>query len=250
MMIYSWATTDVGRKRQHNEDSYLVASDVKLFAVADGMGGYNGGEVASDLAVRALDAHVHEHRASLDAAGAADRPAVAAVLVDAVKRANATIRDAGARDAAVRGMGTTTTSLLFAGGQAFVGHVGDSRCYLVRNDRIAQVSEDHSLVAQQVRAGLITEEQALKSPYKNIITRSVGIEANVDVDVSVVEVNDGDTFVLCSDGLSGLVRDDEICAIVVDNFLHRVPDLLVDLANERGGTDNITVVLCHVFLRA
>lgn len=243
MLIYSWATSDVGRKRSHNEDSYLIAHDVKLFAVADGMGGYNGGEVASDLAVRALDVHLHQHSAVL-ATNTASEP-IAALLVDSVKRANTAIRDAGAVDPALRGMGTTATSVLFHGERAFVAHVGDSRAYLVRHERIAQLSEDHSLVAQQVRAGLITEEQALKSPYKNIITRSVGIEANVDVDVTIVDVRDGDTFLLCSDGLSGLVSDEEIRAIVVENFLHRVPDVLVDLANERGGHDNITVVVCH-----
>ncbi len=238
LTVYSWATSDVGRKRNHNEDRYLVANDVGLYAVADGMGGHNGGEVAADLAVRVLDVFVHEHRQRLgnDAGG---------VLKGAIERANAVIHDQ-ASGPDHRGMGTTTTSLLFAGDRVLVGHVGDSRCYLVRGGRIFQVSEDHSLVAQQVKAGAITAEQAKTSPWKNVITRAVGTCVDVDVDVGAVDLEDGDTFVLCSDGLSGLVNDDEICRTVVDNFLHKVPDVLVDLANERGGHDNITVVVCHV----
>ncbi|MDP2341250.1 MAG: Stp1/IreP family PP2C-type Ser/Thr phosphatase [Deltaproteobacteria bacterium] len=238
MLVYSWATSDVGRKRSHNEDRYLVAHDVGLFAVADGMGGHNAGEVAADLAVRVLDGFVHLHRRRLegDAAG---------LLKDAIVRANAVVHDAGSGPA-TRGMGTTTTSLLFAAGRALVGHVGDSRAYLVRGGRIVQVSRDHSLVAEQMRAGVITAEQAKVSPWKNVITRCVGSAAVVDVDVAVVDLEDGDTFLLCSDGLSGLVSDEEICCSVVEQFLHRVPDVLVDLANERGGHDNITVVVCHV----
>lgn len=239
MLVYSWATSDVGRKRNHNEDRYLVAHDVGLFAVADGMGGHNAGEVAADLAVRVLDVFVHQHKARVDVDAGG-------LLKDAIERANAVVHDAGSAPTAQHGMGTTTTSLLFAGQRAVVGHVGDSRAYLVRGGRIFQVSEDHSLVAQQVKAGAITPEQAKVSPWKNVITRSVGSCAVVEVDVGAVDLEDGDTFVLCSDGLSGLVADDEICRVVVDNFLHRVPDVLVDLANERGGHDNITVVVCHV----
>jgi serine/threonine protein phosphatase PrpC len=249
MFIYSWATSDVGRKRSHNEDAYLVAHDLRLFAVADGMGGYNAGEVASDLAIRSVDVYVHERAAVVrDGVDGADQhgdvDGAAAVLVGAVKHANAVIRHASELEPAYRGMGTTTTTLLFTERGAYVAHVGDSRCYRVRAGQIAQVSEDHSLVEQQVKAGLITREQAARSPYKNIITRSVGIEADVDVDVVCVDVNDGDAFVLCSDGLSGVVSDAEIAQIVAENFLHRVPDLLIDLANTRGGPDNITVVVC------
>lgn len=244
LVIYAWATSDVGRKRSHNEDRYLVAHDVGLFAVADGMGGHAGGEVASGLAVQTIDAHIHQHREVLLAPGG-DREPVAALLVESMQRANTAIRQAGAVDPTLRGMGTTATSILFRGGRACVAHVGDSRAYLVRHGHIVQLSEDHSLVAQQLRAGVITEEQARRSPYKNIITRSVGVDDALLVDVVTVDVVDGDTFVLCSDGLSGLVTDDEIGAITTGNFLHRVPDLLVDLANERGGSDNITVVVCH-----
>ncbi len=241
MKIYAWATSDIGRNRQRNEDRYLLAPDVQLFAVADGMGGENGGAIAADLAVRALDHHVHEQVLAL---AEGKTSTVAAVLTEAVQQANRAIRDAGDLDPSLRRMGTTTTTLLFAAERAFVAHVGDSRAYLVRGGTITQVSQDHSLVAEQVRAGVITAAQAERSPWKNVVTRAVGVAERVDVDVSVVDLVDGDTFVLCSDGLSGLVTDAEINAVVACHCLHRVPDVLVDLANDRGGTDNITVVVC------
>jgi serine/threonine protein phosphatase PrpC len=246
LVIYAWATSDVGRKRSHNEDRYLVAHDVGLFAVADGMGGHQGGEVASALAVQTLDSHIRHHRARLTSSADGGFESVGALLIESLQRANTAIRAAGVEDPTLRGMGTTTTSILFVGGRALVAHVGDSRAYLVRRGRISQLSQDHSLVAQQLRAGAITDEQARTSPYKNIITRAVGVDDTVTVDLVAVDVLDGDTFVLCSDGLSGLVTDDEIGAVTTGNFLHRVPDTLVDLANERGGSDNITVVVCHV----
>jgi len=241
MHIYAWASSDVGMKRSHNEDSYLIARDVQLFAVADGMGGYSAGEVASDLAVRTIDGYVHERVAHLEAD---DDDGVRAVLVGAVKQANAAIRQQGTADPRCRGMGTTTTTLLFSADRAFVAHVGDSRCYRVRAGRIEQLSRDHSLVEQQVQSGLITRAQAKASPWKNIITRALGVEDDVEVDVDRLDLRDGDVFVVCSDGLSGVVDDDEIARIVADGFLHRVPDTLIDLANARGGPDNITVVVC------
>ncbi len=250
-IIHAWATTDVGRKREHNEDRYLVAHDVGLYAVADGMGGAASGEVASSLAVLTLDRRLRDRageRAAFDlhADTGANTADAAIALRDAVVFANDVVYQKGQADPCFRGMGTTTTSLLFDGGDAVVAHVGDSRCYLIRDHQILQVSEDHSLVNMQLKLGHITEDQAKTSPYKNVITRAVGVAERVEVDVVRVPVCDGDTFVLCSDGLSGLVADDEILRCVEENFLHRVVDLLVDLANERGGPDNITVVCCHV----
>jgi protein phosphatase len=241
MHIYAWASSDVGMKRHHNEDRYLLAPDLHLFAVADGMGGASAGEVASGLAVARVDAFVHTRAAALEGGNDDD---VAAVLVGAVGAANAAIRDQGVADPTCRGMGTTMTTLCFVRDRAFIAHVGDSRCYRVRGGHIAQLSRDHSLVEEQVRAGLITPEQARSSPWKNIITRALGAAATVDVDVTSVPVEDGDVFVVCSDGLSGVVADDEIARVVGEQFLHRVPDTLIDLANARGGPDNITVVVC------
>ena len=248
MLVYAWACSDIGRKREKNQDAYLVAPDLRLFGVADGMGGHNGGEVASDLAVRTIDAHVRAHRAVLESARAVPiEPCddVARLFVEAVRRANRVIHEAGKEDPELTGMGTTASGVLFTGDRAIVAHVGDSRVYLVRDDRILQVTDDHSLVYQQVKAGLITEEQARKSPFKNVIMRSVGVAEDVEVDVVEVDVRSGDTFLACSDGLSNLVDDAEIATIVREHFLHRVPEVLVDLANERGGGDNITVVVAY-----
>jgi serine/threonine protein phosphatase PrpC len=241
MFIFSWACSDVGRKRRENQDRYLIARDLQLFAVADGMGGYEGGEIAADLAVRTLEEEVRAR-----AEGQARDPTRA--LVDSIQEANERIRRARAERPELASMGTTTTSVFFCDDKAIIGHVGDSRVYLVRRGRIARLSEDHSLVAMQVKAGTITEEQARTSPFRNIISRALGVDPRVEVDTTSVEVEDGDTFLLCSDGLSSLVSDDEILHAVNENFMHRVPEVLVDLANERGGGDNITVVVAHVVL--
>jgi protein phosphatase len=235
MLVYAWGQSDVGKKRGHNEDRYLLDTEMKLFAVADGMGGHRGGEVASALAVESLDGYVREH-------GVAD-PVRA--IVDGVRAANTRIHDVGVADPDLHGMGTTTSSILFRDDKAYVAHVGDSRVYLVRGGKIAQLTDDHSLVWQQMKAGIITEEQARKSPFRNIISRSVGVAADVEIDALEVGVQSGDTFVLCSDGLSGVVGDVEIKEATENNFLHRVPDVLVDLANERGGPDNVTVVVAY-----
>ncbi len=235
--IHAWATTDVGRRRDHNEDRYLIAHDLGLYAVADGMGGAASGEVASSMAVQTIDRRVRER------CGRGD-PGV--TLRDAVVDANGAIYRRAQDDRYSKGMGTTTTSILFRGGEAVVAHVGDSRVYLIRHGHIHQISEDHSLVNMQLKAGVITEAQAKTSPFKNVITRAVGVTEKVEVDVFHLGLEDGDTFILCSDGLSGVVTDDEILRCVQENFLHRVVGVLVDLANDRGGPDNITVVCCHV----
>ena len=249
ILVYAWACSDVGRKRSQNQDAYLIAPDLRLFGVADGMGGHFGGEVASDLAVRTIDAHVRRHRAALEHGGDVriepSQDPAARILAEAVRKANEVIHDTGNKNPDLRGMGTTTTGVLFSGGRAFVAHVGDSRIYLVRSDRILQLTDDHSVVFQQLKAGLITAEQAKQSPFRHIIMRSVGVDRDVEVDVISVDVKSGDTFVMCSDGLSNLVTDDEINEIVNEHFLHRVPEVLIDLANERGGSDNITVVVAY-----
>lgn len=237
MLVYAWACSDVGRKRSNNQDAYLIAQDLKLFAVADGMGGHKGGEVASAVAVETLESTVRAHAHNgLDAVTR---------LAASVQAANARIHALAKSDGDLDNMGTTTTSLLMTGSTAVIAHVGDSRIYLIRSDRILQLTDDHSIVWQQMKAGLITAAQAKQSPFRSIISRSVGVERAVDVDIITLEVQSADTFVICSDGLSGVVEDDEICRIVNDNFLHRAPALLVDLANERGGPDNVTVVVAY-----
>lgn len=213
--IYAWGATDVGMKRDHNEDSYLLAPDLNLFVVADGMGGHAGGEMASGISVRTVEKTV---RSSVELIGpdvhhdgSIERSPVAKLLSNSVREACNAVYTKSQQVRELQGMGTTTTTLLFHDKHAFVAHVGDSRCYLVRDGRILQLSEDHSLVNEQLKAGLITEAQARQSRFKNIITRSVGFDADVEVDMIAVEVKVGDAYILCSDGLCNLVTDPEVC---------------------------------------
>jgi PPM family protein phosphatase len=248
--VYSWGATDVGMKRDHNEDSYLLAPDLHLYIVADGMGGHAGGEMASSISVRAVEKHVRAEKNVIDPnthhEGPIERSPVARLLSNAVRDACNQVFQKSQQVRELQGMGTTTTAILFHDKHAFVAHVGDSRAYLIRDGRILQLSEDHSLVNEQLKAGLITEAQARQSRFKNIITRSVGFDADVEVDMIAVEVKAGDAYLMCSDGLCNLVTDPEVNDVVSDNFLHRVPETLIDMANSRGGDDNCTVVVAYV----
>jgi protein phosphatase len=240
MKIIPYALSDVGKKRDHNEDSYLVRDDVGLFAVADGMGGHQAGERASRMA---LDTLVGELKPPDDSN---DRKDVLACLRDATQAAGAAIFDAAQADPGLQGMGTTLTSLWFHRGRAYLAHVGDSRAYLFRDGRVQQLSDDHSWVSEQVRAGMMTEEEARESKFRHIITRSVGFEREVLVDGAAIPVQAGDCYVICSDGLSNYVEAEELARLLTSRFYRDVPRLLVELANDRGGDDNITVVLVHI----
>jgi PPM family protein phosphatase len=247
LKIEARGVTDVGKRRDHNEDALLVDEELGLFIVADGMGGHAGGGTASRLAVETMQAAISDARtAEPDAFGTGrgvDESAVADVLRQAVEEACAVIFRAAQDDPELAGMGTTVTAALVDGRSACIAHVGDSRCYLVREGRIYQVSEDHSLVNEQLKAGVISAEEAKHSRFRNIITRSVGFEQAVQVDLLGVELEGGDALVLCCDGLSNLVDDAEILAIVEESPLDLAPGRLVALANDRGGDDNITVVV-------
>ncbi len=247
--IDCWGSTDVGRKRNHNEDSFLLAPDLDLFVVADGMGGHAGGEMASGLAVRTVEKSVRA-RSTVMKSTYREQPLeqnpVGHLLAEAVRAACASVYDKAQEVPELHGMGTTMTALLFHDVHAFVAHVGDSRCYLVRDGCTLQLSEDHSLVNEQIKAGLITQEQARTSRFKNVITRSVGFEDDVEVDVIAVEVRACDVYLVCCDGLSNLVTDEEIGEIVGRHFLPRIPEVLIALANSRGGDDNITVLVAAV----
>jgi protein phosphatase len=238
--------TDVGRKRNQNEDSYLIDDEVQLYVVADGMGGHAGGGTASRIAVETIDREMRAVRASPDNPFQIDAPLqdspLPEVLRSAVERACLAIFKAAQDDPRLTGMGTTVISLLVRNEHALFAHVGDSRAYLLRGDLIQQVSEDHSLVNEQIKAGMITAEEAKHSRYKNIITRSVGFEEEVQVDVMGLVGLPGDVLVLCSDGLANLVEDREILEVVRKHPIEEAPRHLVDLANDRGGDDNITVV--------
>lgn len=246
MRFNAWGVTDVGRKRDHNEDSFLMSAELGLYAVADGMGGHQGGERASRLALDVLEAEIAVARKEggpIDESATNGSPARA--LERATQRAGEQIFLTAQSDPDVAGMGTTLTSLLVHRGRAYLAHVGDSRCYLYRDGRCVQLTEDHSWVNEQVRAGLLSKEEAKDSKFKHIITRSVGFERHVAVDGGTVAIEPGDCFLLCSDGLSNLIEGDEMARVLAANFYKKVPALLIDIANDRGGDDNITVVLLH-----
>jgi len=223
------AATDVGRVREGNEDAFLVDERMGLVAVADGMGGHRAGEVASATALEALRANV--------ASGTPIR--------DAITSANTAVYEKAATDEALAGMGTTVTAgTVAAGDTLLVGHVGDSRAYLWRDGELRRLTEDHSLVEELVRGGRLTTEQAAVHPQRSIITRALGVDPSVDVDVYPIELRVGDRVAFCSDGLTTMVRDDDIAAVLRrEKDPQRVAAQLVADANAAGGEDNVTVVV-------
>jgi protein phosphatase len=246
LRIEARGVTDVGQRRDHNEDAFLVDEGLGLFIVADGMGGHAGGGTASRLAVDTIRASVARAKADEPARfsdSGDDGAGIPDVLQQAVEEACAVIYRTAQGEPELAGMGTTVTAALVGGRTAFVAHVGDSRCYLLREGRIYQVSEDHSLVNEQLKAGAISADEAKHSRFKNIITRSVGFEQQVVVDLMGLELQGGDALVVCCDGLSNLVDDPEILSIVEESPIDLAPGRLVALANDRGGDDNITAIV-------
>ena len=251
MRIIGWGATDVGRKRNHNEDSYLCNNELGLYAVADGMGGHLGGERASRMAVEILEREIADvHRAGRmevkpeEIAPGGPHP-IGALLRRAVIEADRHIYETAMANPELAGMGTTLTTLLFNDGYVHLGHVGDSRAYVYRDGRARQLSEDHSWIQEQVRAGLISPEEAAASRFRNIITRSVGFEPSVEPDLAGIAVQAGDCFVLCSDGLSNYLTVEEIGQVLTGCFYRDVAQVFVDLANERGGDDNVTCLVIY-----
>ena len=234
--------SDVGRCRKVNQDMFLLDESLGLFAIADGMGGHAAGEVASDLAINALAVSLRE---SGPQQGAWSTSEAAELLRVALNEGNRRICESVLSRAEWRGMGTTMVALVLAGDRAVIGHVGDSRAYLLRDGELRQLTSDHSWVNEQVKLGLLTAEQAHRHPMRNIVTRALGNQPAVEVDVIVETVRPGDVFALCSDGLSGMLDDQEIREVLTARG--SVPQTacreLVDRANERGGEDNITVIV-------
>jgi len=242
-----WARTDLGLKRELNEDSFLADSNISLYIVADGMGGHAGGNIASKMSVDIIRKRVRAARKAGDlfSKDAIDNesPAVLKMLEESIKEASAKIFEKSDRQPELAGMGTTVTLMLTHGKRAYVAHVGDSRLYRLRNGKLEQLTEDHSLVNEQVKAGFITSEEAQHSRFRNIITRSVGFESEVTADTMSVVMKPADIFMICSDGLTGMVEDDEIQKTIKKARLSQAPARLVDLANQAGGEDNVTVVV-------
>lgn len=245
MKLFHWALTDVGKKRDHNEDSFLADQELHLFMVADGMGGHAGGGRASQMAIDLIRTGVTDADLGEPTPGAQEQP-TCTVLRHAARKAGHEIFALAQSDTELNGMGTTLTVLLFHRARACLAHVGDSRAYLYRDGRVEQISEDHSWINEQVKAGFLSEDEAKASKFKHIITRSVGFERDVNVDTLSVPVLMGDCYLLCSDGLSNYVDEDELARLLSTHYYSHLPELLVELANERGGDDNITVVLIYV----
>jgi PPM family protein phosphatase len=226
--------SDTGRRRRRNEDNYVVAPP--LFAVADGMGGAQAGEVASQLAASALEAGDSD---GLEGTGRIDA---------LIQEANRRIFDRASTDPSASGMGTTMTVALVEGMTVAIGHVGDSRAYLVRREQMEQLTEDHSLVNELMKSGKLSEEEAQVHPQRSVITRAVGTDPDVDVDGFTIEAEAGDVFLICSDGLTDMVEDEEILELVHANRddLEKAVKALVAAANRGGGEDNITAVAFRI----
>ncbi len=304
MRLWAWGQSDPGRKRERNEDAYLVDPETGIMAVADGMGGHQGGATASRMAVEYLGRELADARGNFEKALAAqlqvslrtteempavdpsmdtsdllptsprqiseaaaaqrrtgapepvrgDDPTLPAGTVLAfspalelmrgvVKRASSAIFEASWNKPELRGMGTTLTALLVHAGRAHVCHAGDSRCYMFRDGHLKQLTDDHSWIAEQLRSGQISEAEAKSSKFRHVITKSIGFEREIEADMKSVPVSAGDCFLLCSDGMSNYVEHGELERIVAMTWYRRLPETLIELANSRGGDDNITVVV-------
>jgi serine/threonine protein phosphatase PrpC len=251
------AATDVGRQRTHNEDNFLIDKKLRIFMIADGMGGHAAGEVASSIAVHEIRDIIYANRDLIERFRA-DEPTVQAVeilqmLEHAVQQACTTVYNRAQAEADKRGMGTTTSVLLIAGApdhlRGFIAHVGDSRVYLTRQAQSHQLTEDHSLMNELIRRGKIKRDEFDKSPYKqfkNAVTRAVGVYASVEVDTFDFDILPGDRFLLCSDGMYVYVEDNDLPALLSEGDVKDVPRKLIEIANEGGGHDNITNIVIRV----
>ncbi len=234
------ARTDVGIVRSGNEDNYLMLSDRGLFIVADGMGGHAAGEVASEMAVRLIAREVGSLK-GLDNSGASNR------LAQAIRTANDAIFSRTLAEHDKRGMGTTATVMVLLPGRYLIGQVGDSRAYLLRNGALHQLTKDHSYVQEQVDAGLLTPEQARVHPYANVITRCVGASVDVVPDIYFGHLQPGDVVLLASDGLTGMLEDEQLERILrMQDGPERWVDRMITEANRRGGLDNITAIAVKI----
>jgi len=252
MEIKHWAATDVGRKRSHNEDNFLIDKNLNLFIVADGMGGHASGEVASAIAVHTIRDVVAAERDLFariaDYDGAAQME-LCTLLEYAVHSASARIYHKAQQEPEKRGMGTTVVALLLIGQRGFIAYVGDSRIYLSRNGVVYPLTEDHSLMNELIRSGKVRADEFAVSPYagfKNAMTRAVGVYEHVEVDILDFEVLAGDAFLLCSDGLYDYLDDAEIASNLALTNVEEIPGRFIDIANSRGGKDNVTALVVQI----
>lgn len=243
MGLIASGATDIGRKRKTNQDSFYFNVDNKLFVVADGMGGHNGGDIASQIAAKVLPEYVVKN-ADLD-------PII--LVTNSIKESNKVIKHFGETHPELIGMGTTIVSFYFRGQNIYIGNVGDSRGYLINSKKIYQLTRDHSLVQEKLNYGVYTRDQAAQDQQKNVLVRTVGFEDEVAVDVFTYKVVKSDIFLCCSDGLHGKVSDEDILYIInkyipspqtaTQEMADKVIKELINLANDNGGQDNITAIL-------
>lgn len=245
MTMYEICTqTDQGRVRKNNEDAVAFDAQTGVCLLADGMGGYKAGEVASAMAVASINQELSSWL--LQNGGRASVKELRRTMEACVDNVNHAILSAACSNPDYEGMGTTLVAAVFMEGRLVLGHIGDSRCYRLRDQAFLQVTKDHSLLQEQVDAGLMTAEQALVSPNKNLITRALGVEDSVVIEINEHKVELGDLYLMCSDGLSDMVPDTVIAAILDGSgTLLQKAQRLVAAANEGGGRDNISVVLIH-----
>lgn len=240
MKFDCWYLTDKGLRRESNQDSLLINKDLGLFVVADGMGGHSGGEVASAMAVSVVEEVVQRFAQS--------KMTARELVMISFEEASRRIFDRTLNESPeLLGMGTTMVLAYISNDILYIGNVGDSRCYLFENHNLWQVTEDHSLINEQLRAGVMNEEQVKQLIGRNVITRSVGFEREVAPDIIEREIKAGEIFLLCSDGLSGLVTDQQISEILNNNNPEKAVKECVDQALANGGHDNVTVMIVHFY---
>lgn len=242
-MIYTIVSkTDPGRARENNEDSVAFDAAAQLGVLADGMGGYNAGEVASGMATAFIKSEMA--RWLSEAGKQANTREIRRALEICVDNANRSVFNAAISNAQYSGMGTTLVVAVFQDAKVLLGHIGDSRCYRLRNGELTQITKDHSLLQEQIDAGLLTLEQAAMSSHKNLVTRALGVEDAVLLELNELAVEAGDLYLMCSDGLSDMANDAEIATVLESQApMAQKADRLISLANEHGGRDNISVLL-------
>ncbi|MGB7816134.1 MAG: Stp1/IreP family PP2C-type Ser/Thr phosphatase [Methylotenera sp.] len=242
--------TDVGLFRDHNEDAIASDLSIGLLVLADGMGGYQAGEVASEIAVLMIAAEVTEamQNKSRLKKSAHNLLPESHMLIDAVEKTNTAIYQISQNQPQCAGMGTTLVAGIFTDNKLVVGHIGDSRMYRLRDEKLVRLTEDHSVVQEQINSGMMTEKQAKLSHHKNLVTRALGVDPEVDLDLQELDVEVGDVYLLCSDGLSDLIDDAEIAKTLreANGNISYAANKLIQSANEHGGTDNISVVIAIV----
>lgn len=234
------AKTDIGKKRSTNQDSYVTGElpgSVAWAVVCDGMGGAAGGSIASSTAVKVISEKINSaYRTGMSP------KSIKNMIMTAITAANISVYDMSKANKELEGMGTTVVCCVVADGVAYIAHAGDSRAYSIKGDTVAQLTKDHSVVQELVETGKLTQEQAKSHPRKNLITRALGVEENIKIDYCEYDMSENEVILLCTDGLTNYVENAKFSGVIKNNSYYEIADLLVNMANENGGGDNITVV--------